>query len=149
VKVVINACFGGFGLSAAGVIKFNELKGRTVAFFESVKGRNYDTRGYVRVPNDEAAAANPRQLGFIYTLLGVPDDVNDLSLKAFEKFEYFSDHDIERHDPDLVKVVEELGDRADGTCAKLRVVDVPDGIEYEVEEYDGNEHIAERHRTWS
>lgn len=53
-----------------------------------------------------------------------------------------------RHDPLLVQVVEELGDAANGWAAKLEVIDIPDGVEYTIEEYDGLEHIAEEHRTW-
>ena len=63
--------------------------------------------------------------------------------------EHWYDRDIERHDPILVQVVEELGKDASGRCADLRVVDIPDDVEWEIEEYDGNEWVAEKHRTWS
>jgi hypothetical protein len=59
-----------------------------------------------------------------------------------------SNRDYERHDPDLVKTVEELGEQASGSHAKLEVVEIPDGVEYIIEEHDGNEHVAEAHRTW-
>jgi hypothetical protein len=42
-----------------------------------------------------------------------------------------------------------LGAEANGRYAQLKIVTIPDGIEWEIEEYDGNEHIAEQHRTWS
>jgi hypothetical protein len=57
--------------------------------------------------------------------------------------------EIERNDPVLVQVVEEMGDKANGRYAKLAVVEIPDDVDYTVEEYDGMEHIAEAHRTWS
>ena len=56
---------------------------------------------------------------------------------------------IYRDDPELVQVVEELGDEANGIHAKLAVVEIPDGVEWQIEEYDGMEWIAEKHRTWS
>jgi hypothetical protein len=56
--------------------------------------------------------------------------------------------DYERHDPNLIQVVEELGKAASGSCANIQIVEIPDGVEYVVSEYDGNEHIAEAHRTW-
>ena len=31
----------------------------------------------------------------------------------------------------------------------LEIVEIPDGIAYEIEEYDGQEWIAEKHRRWS
>jgi len=31
----------------------------------------------------------------------------------------------------------------------LKIVDIPDGVEWEIEEYDGMEWVAEKHRTWS
>jgi len=58
------------------------------------------------------------------------------------------DRDIDRDDPDLVAVVRELGDEANCRWSKLEIVSVPDGISWEIEEYDGREWISERHRRW-
>ena len=63
--------------------------------------------------------------------------------------EHWYDRDIERHDPVLVEVVQELGAKAGGKFSDLNVVEVPDGVNYVVEEYDGKEWVAEVHRTWS
>jgi len=60
----------------------------------------------------------------------------------------FWDYDAERDDPILVSIVEEYGESADGNCAQLKVVEIPDDVEWEIDEYDGFEHIAEKHRTW-
>jgi hypothetical protein len=62
---------------------------------------------------------------------------------------YFSEREIARDDPDLVAVVRELGAKANSRFADLRVVEVPDDVEWEIAEYDGSEHVAEKHRTWS
>lgn len=56
--------------------------------------------------------------------------------------------DLPRYDPKLVECVEQLGDAANGRHASLRVVEIPDDIEYQIEEYDGIEWVAESHRTW-
>ena len=42
----------------------------------------------------------------------------------------------------------ELGELANGPNAELKVVEIPDGIDWTIEEYDGVEWIAEVHRTW-
>jgi hypothetical protein len=54
----------------------------------------------------------------------------------------------DRANPKLVVVVEKLGDKASGSCSKLKVVEIPDGVEWEIEEYDGMEWVSEKHRTW-
>jgi len=54
----------------------------------------------------------------------------------------------ERSDLKLVECVEKLGEKANGECAKLKVIEVPDEVKYEIEEYDGREHVAECHSTW-
>ena len=56
--------------------------------------------------------------------------------------------DIPRDDPNLVAVVEELGEEANGDYARLRVVEIPDNVEWTIEKYDGQEHVAEAHQVW-
>lgn len=51
-------------------------------------------------------------------------------------------------DKDLVEVVELLGDKANGSYAKLRIVEIPDDVNFVIEEYDGIESIHEAHRSW-
>lgn len=59
-----------------------------------------------------------------------------------------SDYDFIRDDPDLVEIVEELGHRSWGHDACLKVVEIPDSVNWKIVEYEGDEHIAEIHRTW-
>lgn len=61
----------------------------------------------------------------------------------------FGEWEIERNDPVLVEVVEQLGDLANGHYSKLKVVEIPDDVKWTIEEYDGNEWVAEQHRKWS
>lgn len=55
---------------------------------------------------------------------------------------------IPRDDKDLVAVVREMGPAARGSFAALKIVEVPDGVAWHIDEYDGSEHVAENHRTW-
>lgn len=55
---------------------------------------------------------------------------------------------IERNDPCLVQVVEELGKESYGDYSDLKIVDIPDGISWYIQEYDGLESIHETHRVW-
>lgn len=102
-KVVINTCYGGFGLSKIALESYASRKGID---------------------------------------LGKWNDI-------FGFYEGLSDRDISRDDKDLVEIVESLGKLADGFCAELKVVEIPEGVNWYIEEYDGAEHVAERHRTWS
>jgi hypothetical protein len=115
-KVVINRCFGGFGLSHEAMMLYSEfakLNLKTVEKDSSI-------------------------VGYHYYLDGIEDDEH-----------YFWDNDIKRNDVDLVKVVETLGSAANGWAAELKVVEIPDGIEWYVDDYDGLEVVNEKHRSWS
>ena len=57
--------------------------------------------------------------------------------------------DIPRDDPQLIQIIEEMGDEANGEAAKLKIIEIPDDVEWIVQEYDGIEWVAEKHRTWS
>lgn len=55
-----------------------------------------------------------------------------------------------RDDPALVQAVEELGGAvAGGEFASLKIVEIPDDVEWQIEEYDGWEWVAEKHRIWN
>jgi hypothetical protein len=81
------------------------------------------------------------------------------ALPTVEKYEYLylvypdgtelDPCDIPRDDPDLVAVVESLGTEANGRHSELKIVTVPDDVDWYIEEYDGIEKVAERHQTWS
>jgi hypothetical protein len=136
-KVVINTCFGGFGLSQRAVMRYAELKGiKLYRYYDQITLEVY---GPGRL--DEGGLVH-------YTTQPVKCDKHSVLIGDIPEGVYFSERDIERNDPLLVQVVEELGPDANGRCAKLSVIEIPDGINYEIDEYDGNEHIAERHRTW-
>lgn len=55
---------------------------------------------------------------------------------------------IARDDPLLVQVVEQLGREAGSRHAKLEIVEIPRDVDFVIQEYDGAEHVAEKHRTW-
>ena len=49
----------------------------------------------------------------------------------------------------MVQIVEEMGQDAAGKHAVLKIVQIPDDVDWMVCEYDGAEWVAEKHRTWS
>lgn len=57
--------------------------------------------------------------------------------------------DEDRTDPLLIEAIEHVGvDKASGSLASLRIADIPDDVEWTIQEYDGIEWAAEVHRTW-
>jgi hypothetical protein len=156
-KVVINACFGGFSLSPLAVKRMAELQGRECYFFamqrEPLDIHKYHPVAVEDAKNDMMVSAFDIPDAHV-RLMGRSDDWHTLSMEERQarNAEYskhsIHDRDIPRHDPHLIQVVEELGAAASGMCAELRIVEIPADVEYEIDEYDGNEHIAEKHRTW-
>ena len=78
-----------------------------------------------------------------------------LSKEALEHFRKetggkagFYDFQIDRDHPVLIRIVEEWGDRANGPYSKLKIVEIPDEVNWVISEHDGSEWVAERHRTW-
>jgi len=53
-----------------------------------------------------------------------------------------------RADADLIAVIEQLGEAANGNYANIKIVEIPDNVDWHIVEYDGLEHVAEAHRTW-
>lgn len=140
-KLVINVCFGGFGLSDEAVRRYAEIRGLTLYPESDSKFGDVLDPTYWLVPKDK----RPKEL---------PGDWSDHPLeervaynKAYSQAVLYP-RDIPRDCQALVQVVEELGEKASGKFSDLRIVEVPDGVQWQIEEYDGNEHVAEVHQTW-
>ena len=76
-----------------------------------------------------------------------------LSEEAYKYLElewdgYGFEFEDDRTNPDLVKCVEELGKKANGEHALLKVVEIPDDVKWYIHNYDGDETIEEVHRSW-
>jgi hypothetical protein len=130
-KIVYNACYGGFGLSHEAVLRYAEVKGITLYH----KDESGIFTHYYLCPPEE------------FERLQDEDHNNPIRQGRYERSNamYFSPSNIERNDPALVQVVEELGDRANGQCAKLRIAEVPAGTLYRIDEYDGNESVETKY----
>lgn len=127
-KIVINRCQGGFGLSHKAIMRYAELQGIKLYWkIDEIRKKAY---------KEKATPDNPSVVVDYYT---TPE---------FKKGSYFSEYEIERDDINLIKVIEELKEKANGMHAKLKIVEVPDVINWELEERNGMECIAEIHRTW-
>lgn len=90
-KVVINVCYGGFGLSDKGVEILAKQKGK--------------------------------------------DTINE--------------YELARDDPLLVELVEKYDQESWGPHSELKVIEIPNHINWHIAEYDGKEWVAENHNTWT
>jgi hypothetical protein len=142
-KIVVNRCYGGFGLSPLATKRYLELSGFQCYFYTQTKYKHDGGKDeYVQVDVDQAE----KEIGVVHVY---KKDLGKRFSKWPEKMpDYFGHYNLERNDPMLVKAVEELGEKANGQFAKLEVVEIPDGIEWHLDEYDGIESIHENHRSW-
>jgi len=101
-KIVINRCFGGFGLSGIAQKRYFELEHKPAG--------EYD--------------------------------------KQYDCWSEWQPWDVHRDDYNLVRVVEELGEASWGYGSELKVVEVPEGVDWYIHYYDGVEQVHETHRSW-
>lgn len=131
-KIVRNDCYGGFSLSPLAVMEYAKLKGIEIFAYSDYRKLNT-----IEEMNQE-----------LFVDYATKDLGEICSSKELNE-NYFSDRrGIERNDPCLVEVVEKLGEKANGRFAELIVVEIPDGIEWEITEYDGWESVEEVHQSW-
>jgi len=132
IKIVINDCYGGFSLSNEALLLLVKRNADCITEMKVEEYTRYVNRFLMEL--EPFKDAFQQQRGLLY---------KDGCVYFFNRCQYSL-----RASKDLVEVVEELGERANGPCAKLKIVEVPAGIEWTIEEYDGNEWVAEKHRVW-
>lgn len=139
-KIVINKCYGGFGLSAKAEDLYAEKSQFKLYRYKQTKFSHCDGEElHEKIMEDDMTM-------FVHTY--TKDHGESFSKLENKDDGYWYSGTLERTDPLLVEVVEALGKEADGDCAELKVVDIPDNISYEISDYDGIESIEEVHKSW-
>lgn len=140
-KVVINNCFGGFGLSDKAIRMI--MKGRGLGCYR-YRLTKYDYKNgieeYTRLEDDEESEG--RLIDYLTADCGKV--INKLPRDTY----WYYREELKRTDKDLIEVVEKLGSEANTSCSNLVIVEIPDNVDYEITDYDGLETIHEKHRTW-
>lgn len=97
-KVILNKCYGGFGISRKAYELYAKKKG-------------------LKISDDEKDKRPP--IDYRY-----------------------------REDKTLIEVVEELGEEANGRYADLKIVEIPDDLNYTIDDYDGIETLHQKVQEW-
>lgn len=124
-KVVYNACYGGFSLSKEACQRYWDIIGQQVWIEDSQWGFTVWL-----IPPEERLEERE---GSSMTM-----DEHIAYNLAYSKQTWYN-RNVDRHDPVLVQVVEELGEKAGGSYAKLEIEEVHGP--YRIDEYDGNESV--------
>lgn len=158
-KISINSRHGGFRLSNKALKRILELKNKNAYFY--IYNYNGNNRKYTPISDQEAFESK----GYIDVCCFTVPDAHNILIGNFdessieeriaynEKFEsiYISPYDhFRRDDEDLIKVIEELGQKeCSSEYSEIKIVEIPDDVDWIIQEYDGLEWVAEKHRTWS
>ena len=133
-KVLVNRCFGGFGLSTEAHEWLIKHKGWKVT--------QYGEDGKIIDQNCELV-----------------EDPTPWSGNTFSKYREtpkveggWGDDEREyplRINQDVIECVETLGTKlASSKLAEIDIADVPDDVKWEIDNYDGSETIREKGRSW-
>ena len=150
-KVAINVCYGGFGLSDAVYEKLIEWGIPVRKYTEQIREEGGQFKDE---PSNDGEVIFDREL----TPIGESTwndryhehKGNPSRLFGQRYWETWISYDNAcRAHPLIIRAIEELGEAANGEFAELKIVEIPDDVEFIIDEYDGLEHIAEKHRTWN
>lgn len=130
-KIILNKCYGGFDVSDRAYELYAEKKGISLyRYWDDYKNEKmYKGSGLV-------------------TYYFTKDFGDSVEKDKIDWSAYLYLDNGHRDDPTLVEVVEELGKKASGSYGNLVVVEIPDGMDYVIDDYDGIETLHENVRVW-
>jgi len=120
-KIVLNKCYGGFHISDEG-------------YEWLLKNKNWKC-----------------------TTLGKDGEWKNSNAKIYKseedipfggKYYFTSDDRGFRTNKDVIEMVKILKEKASFQTSKIEIIEIPDNVDYEIEEHAGIEHVAEKHNTW-
>ncbi len=141
-KIAINTCYGGFGLSPKALIHLIKQKSKLI--------KEYTIEEYgSALSNDDLQFVSD---DFYVDWIGTIFNKEENKVYTLESQYDFGDEMLFRSHPDLIEVIELYGDESFGKFANLKIIEIDEiGItldKFEICEYDGAEHIREKGRVW-
>lgn len=145
-KVVINKCYGGFSISPEAALwlyekGFDEPEFATPVdeyWTDKYNGHHmFGKEANLRKWREYLATADHSKRDSLFVTVFTPDEKFVLDCRPKTR-----DHAL------LVECVETMGEAANGSCSNLKIIEIPDGVKYVVQEYDGLESVAEAHAVW-
>lgn len=138
-KVILNKRYGGFDVSDAAYELYAKKKGITLYKYTDQINRDM-TRVYTRVDFGDRVGVMTH-----YFTCDFGKNPDEKSVDWSKMLYLSSEH---REDKTLIEVVEELGKAASGSFGELVIVEIPDGMDYVIDDYDGFEMLHEKVQVW-
>lgn len=130
-KIILNKCYGGFNVSDKAYELYAKKKGISLyRYYNDYKNR---------------VMCKGLDLVTYYFTKDFGDNVKRDKIDWKTNLELNYEH---RDDATLIEVVEELGKKASGNHSELVVVEIPDGMDYVIDDYDGFETLHEKVKVW-
>lgn len=137
-KIILNKCYGGFNVSDEGYELYAKKKGISLYRYYDIYERYILTK----------TKTKDSGTGTYYFTKDYGDWVKETEIDDDDWETYFHLDSEHRDDPTLIEVVEELGKKASDNYSKLVVVEIPDGMDYVIDDYDGFETLHENVKVW-
>lgn len=131
-KVILNKCFGGFHPSHEAYMRYAEKKGIQLFCYELTASHDY----------------KKTQRGGIFSYYFMKDFGDTIKREDVDWNSMLRLSKDFREDSTLIEVVEELGEKASSGVSDLQVVEIPDGMKYVIDDYDGVETLHADVPTW-
>ena len=140
-RIAVNKCYGGFSISAEALVELVKMKSDVI---ESMSLKDYtgDQSTMDEYKAHHTYASFKKIGGF---------EAEEYGVLHKDNMVYFlkDKHDNEtRTHKDLIYVIEKMGEKSWGRCSQLDIVEIPDNVNWEIDEYDGMESVDEVHRSW-
>ena len=139
-ELVLNKCYGGYGLSHAAKMKILEKKGIAVFPYVDVETADFGESKYKKIFDQELEEIDHYPyVAYFQNDPGQDEiviDSRDINRADYMDFDFDG---IARFDKELIETVKELGDKSGSKFAYLKVVEIPDGASFEISDYDGIE----------
>lgn len=133
-KIIKNVCYGGFHFSDEA---YEKMIAYGIPLKEYIKQkRNPETGLYDKSKNKKNV------------IFKRGESEIDKIMKQFGDYWDNFDEKFKRTNETIIRVVEELGAEANNRFSRLEIVEIPDDIDWEIDDYDGIETIRRKGERW-